>query len=191
MNKPLTAIERERYETIWRVPEYHENSPGERLVSLFGRVASPVAGETLIDLGCGKGVGGLGLQQSYGVNVTYLDFVKVEGCPEPHIQQCLWEPIKTTAHHGTNKWDYGFCVDVMEHIPKEFTMLAAKNMLDVCKRVFFVPAFVPDCKGPKHTNEPLHLTVENFVWWRDRFMELGTLLDARDLLLRGVFYVEG
>ncbi len=54
MNKPLTRIERERYETIWKVPAYREVSPGERRASLFGRVVEPVAGNTLIDFGCGR-----------------------------------------------------------------------------------------------------------------------------------------
>ena len=189
MTKPLTDTERARYETIWAVPEYSEYSPGENAVSLFGRVADPGAGNTLIDFGCGRGSAGQRLRQDYGLDVTYLDIVKVANCPEPHIQQSLWEPIQLNSN-GAKRWDYGYCCDVMEHIPKEFTMLAIRNMLDVCDKVFFIPSFISDSFGPKHTNSPLHLTIENFVWWRDRFMELGTLLDGRDLLDRGIFYVK-
>ena len=189
MTKPLTNIERARYETIWAVPEYNQISPGEGNVSLFGQIVNPRAGETLIDFGCGKGLGGQRLRQEYGLDVTYLDLVKVGNCPEPHIQQSLWEPIQPNSL-GTKRWNYGYCSDVMEHIPKEFTMLAAKNMLDVCDYVFFVPAFYQETHGPRYMNEPLHLTIECFVWWRDRFMEVGTLLDGRDLLTKGVFYVK-
>lgn len=187
MNKPLTNQERERYKTVWKLPEYSAISPGETSASLFGQVAKPQPGETLIDFGCGKGAGGQTLQQMYGVDVTYLDIVKVPGVPEPHIQQSLWEPVPLEG----KKWNYGYCCDVMEHLPREFTMLAARNMLDVCEKVFFLPSFLPDHYGPKELGEPLHLTVEGFVWWRDRFMELGTLLDGRDLLARGAFYVKG
>lgn len=189
MVKPLTEKERERYETIWSVPEYRETSPGERSASILGMVDTPKPGETLIDFGCGKGAGGQKLAQMYGLQITYLDLVKVEGCPDPHIQQSLWNPIPLPK--GGKKWNYGFCCDVMEHFPPEFTMLAARNMLDVCERVLFIPSFISDDQGPKHTGDPLHLTVEGFIWWRDRFQELGTLLDGRDLLGRGVYYVEG
>ena len=173
---------------MWQVPAYGQNSPGELYASLFGSVVSPVAGHMLIDFGCGKGVGGQTLYNMYGLNITYLDIVKVEGCPEPHIQQSLWAHIKFI---GKKHWDYGYCVDVMEHLPKEFTMLAVRNMLNVCKKgVFFIISFLPDTCGPMHLGTPLHLTTEDFTWWRDRFMEVGTLIDGRDLLSHGVYYVK-
>ena len=196
MNKKLTQIEIDRYDAIWKVPAYSEVSPGEGLSSMFVSIAKPKAGETLIDLGCGRGAGGLELDGSYGLNVTYLDVVKVMGVPEPHICQSLWEPIRPRSKRKP-KWDYGYCCDVMEHLPKEFTMLAVKNMLAVCEKVFFCIAFLPDRSGPKHTDigfavgaGQLHHTIENFVWWRDRFEEICTLINARDLMGRGVFYVE-
>lgn len=183
MNKPLTNIERTKYESMWQVPEYGVNSPGEQRASMFGRIADPRCGNTLIDFGCGKGKGGLILNNLYGLRITFLDLVSVGNVPEPHIEQSLWQPIE-------GAWDYGYCCDVMEHLPKEFTMLAVKNMLSVCSSVFFSIAFRPDVCGPKHINSALHLTVEKFTWWRDRFEEVGTLLDARDLLGQGVFYVK-
>tara|TARA_Y100000310_G_C20412041_1_gene682489 strand:+ start:135 stop:695 length:561 start_codon:yes stop_codon:yes gene_type:complete len=186
MLKPCRHLEQERYTLAWGIPAYSDMSPGEQAASLFGRVASPRAGSTLIDLGCGKGAGGLTVYNMYGLNVTYLDIVRIEGTPGPFIEQPLWEPF---AH--TKKWDYGYCCDVMEHIPAEFTMLVVRNILDACKKAFFAVSFQPDVFGPKYLKEPLHLTVQDFRWWRDRFKEVGTLLDGRDLLGKGVFYVEG
>ena len=199
MSKKLTQIEIDRYEAIWKIPAYSEVSPGEGLSAMFGKIAKPKAGETLIDLGCGRGAGGLNLTGTYGLDVTYLDIVKVKGVPDPHICQSLWEPIK--LHKGpkgkARKWNYGFCCDVMEHLPKELTMLAIMNMLAVCEKVFFCIAFMPDRSDPKHRDVgftvgggQLHHTVENFVWWRDRFDEICTVINGRDLLGRGVFYVK-
>ncbi|KKN74550.1 hypothetical protein LCGC14_0389670 [marine sediment metagenome] len=198
MNKKLTQIEIDRYDAIWKVPAYSEVSPGEGLAAMFGKIAKPKTRETLIDLGCGRGAGGLNLMGMYGLAITYLDVVKVAGVPEPYICQSLWEPIKVTRPGRKKwKWDYGYCCDVMEHLPKEFTMLAVKNMLAVCEKVFFCIAFLPDRSGPKHTDigfavgaGQLHHTIENFVWWRDRLEEICTLIDGRDLMGRGVFYVE-
>ena len=178
----IKAGEAAKYEEIWQLPEYANTSPGELRSTLFGQVAQPQEGDTLIDLGCGKGAGGLALQNAYGVEVTYLDIVKVNGVPEPFIEQPLWVPLQVKAK-------YGYCCDVMEHLPKEFVMLAISNILNSCEYAFFNISFVPDHFGQQYLQKPLHLTVENFTWWRDRFSEIGELHNARDFLGEGVYYV--
>ena len=184
--------ERAKYEDIWQLPAYAENSPGDKRSTLFGQIANPSLGDTLIDLGCGKGVGGKKLESLYGVDVTYLDITRAgDGSVEPFLKQPLWEPIPPIkGGRRTWQYNYGYCVDVMEHIPTEFTMLAVRNMLAVCKYVFFGVSFLPDYFGPAFVGQQLHLTIKDFTWWRDHFSEMGQLLDGRDLLGSGVYYVK-
>ncbi|MHA2085554.1 MAG: hypothetical protein ACXABD_17500 [Candidatus Thorarchaeota archaeon] len=61
-------------------------------------------------------------------------------------------------------------------------------LLEACDGVFFSIAFAPDYFG-RFVGEPLHLNVKPFVWWRDRLAGMGNLIEARDLLGEGVFYV--
>ncbi len=118
-----------------------------------------------------------------GFDVTLTDFVDavdVEGLP--FVQAPLWDRVSDT-------YDFGFCCDVMEHIPPEFTMLVVARLLESCKRVFFTICTEPDEFGVR-IGEPLHLTVQPFVWWRDRLRDLGTVIEARDCMTTAVFLVE-
>jgi hypothetical protein len=172
----IAEQERAKYEMCWADPAYHAYSPGAKWAEMFMEMTKA---RQVIDLGCGAGAGGKRLMELGVEDVSFLDQVYVEGVPEPFIQQPLWEPLPGT-------WDYGYCCDVMEHLPKEFTMLAASNMIEQCMSVFFSISFEPDHFG----GGALHLTVENFTWWRDRFREIGTVLEARDMVGEGVFLVE-
>ncbi len=179
----ISAHEREKYEQVWSLPAYSENSPGERRAEMFMEITGAKAGESVLDLGCGAGRGGLALAE-HGLNVAYLDFVRVGTELQPFYEQSLWNALPSR----NPKWDYGYCCDVMEHIPPEFVMLVVSNALQACRAVFFSISFTPDNFG-RFVGEPLHLTVKPYVWWRDRLGELGDVVEARDLLGEGVFYV--
>jgi hypothetical protein len=176
----LAQREREKYAAVWSLPQYHNTSPGKRHAELFGRMVQPERGLSVLDIGCGAGEGGKALKELHGLNVEYLDQVKV-GSLAPFIEQPLWKPI-------TAKFSYGYCCDVMEHIPTEFTMLCVRNMLDACEQVFFSISFQHDHFGA-YVGEALHLTVKPFTWWRDCLGEMGQLAEARDLMGEGVFLV--
>lgn len=185
----VLSHEQEKYTRAWDIPEYRRVSPGVMWADLFGSIASPESGETALDLGCGAGAGGRALAEKFSLQVTYLDFVKAEGVPEPFIQQPLWQRIDISPAGHRSPWhDYGYCCDVMEHLPTEFTMLAVSRMLECCIKVFFSISFQADHFG-KFVGEPLHLTVKPYTWWRDRLGEIGTVLEARDFNGEGIFYV--
>ena len=186
----LTDLESDKYLTAWSLPEYRKVSPGKVWAETFCSITGCRAGETVLDAGCGAGEGGREIARLTGATVTYLDLVLVQGVPRPFLQQALWERIRIElVKPSISDWDYAFCCDVMEHIPQEMSMLVVHNLLEVCRRVFFSISFLPDRLG-RMVGKPLHLNVQNFVWWRDRLREMGTLLEARDCLGEGVFYVE-
>jgi SAM-dependent methyltransferase len=179
----LAAAERRKYERAWAMPRYRTYSPGEQVLPIFRSLVRKRG--TLIDLGCGTGRAGQALFES-GFDVTLMDFA--DNCVEerelPFLKQNLWSrwPDRT--------WDYGYCCDVMEHIPPEKVEPALEQIFKHCHRVFFSVHFGEDGFG-ELLGERLHLTIQPFVWWRDLFGEYGTVKDARDLIGMGTFYVVG
>ena len=102
-----------------------------------------------------------------------LDFVRncldadvkaiVDG-PDPKlyfIKADLEKPIPIAA-------EYGFCTDVMEHIPPDKVGVVLDNILKAAQRVWFSIALFEDACG-KLIGETLHLSVHPFEWWKEQF----------------------
>lgn len=181
---PMAEVERTKYEEMWNISDYRKISPGVGFVEVFGELAKPQEGEGLLDLGCGSGRAGRKLAKKYGLNVVFLDHVQVSKLNKPFIKQCLWEPIPTR----NPKWSYGYCCDVMEHIPVEYVMLVLERIRNACTEVFFSIANCPDVFGTS-IGVPLHLVVKPYAWWLHKLREVGEVLDARDLQNESIFYV--
>ncbi len=193
----LVQTERETYETMWAVEAYAANSPGEQLVSIFQDMAgrhSPVGGATwlrsasVLDAGCGSGKGALALRKE-GYAVTLCDLTQAGLVPEakalPFHPVLLWDDVvRVTGRH-----DYVYCCDVMEHIPPTFGMLVAHQMIKVARKgVFFSISLVPDVHGV-WVGKSLHQNVQSFNAWRDQLATIGHVLECRDLLINGIFFV--
>lgn len=169
---------------MWDVDAYSVNSPGKQLVDYFINIAKPPIPCFILDVGAGAGAGSRELK-SRGFHVQAFD-----------ITDAAWkhDDIKLTTGsiwrdmNFRTKFDFGYCCDVMEHIPQEFTALSVSEILRNCERAFLSISFGPDNCGV-WIGQPLHLTVKPFTWWRDLMREVGTLHDARDLMGDGVFLV--
>ncbi len=181
----LAAFERRKYQEIWAYSQYRHYSPGEHALPIFRQVWRKRG--TLVDLGCGTGRAGAKLAED-GWDVTLLDFVdnsldfKVKEKNLPFVRANLW-----TNWEG--EYDYGYCCDCMEHIPEEKVVRVLRNIVKHCRRTFFSIHFLPDNFG-KVIGHPLHLTVQPFVWWRDLLREHGELVDARDQIGIGAFFLQ-
>jgi hypothetical protein len=184
--RDVTAPERAKYEKMWTVPLYFENSPGLDNVDRFIKTMEPKPGSTVIDLGCGAGVAGLELERR-GFRVTYLDLVDTALNPEVDRVHFMGAPLWGNWRRPMG-WDYGFCCDVLEHIPTEYTMLAIQRIVRSCRVSWLQIALEPDVFG-QVIGQPLHLTVQPFDWWRDRIASLGELIVARDLCGVGLYVV--
>ena len=183
------AQERAKYAEIWSLPEYREaHSPGLDNVDRFMEVMDPKPRDRIIDIGCGSGRAGLEFQNR-GLRPWWLDITDAGLDPavdrSRFIETPMWSPWPNRIFPA---WDYGFCCDVLEHIPTEYTMLTIDRILTACTTSWLQIALRPDEFG-KLIGEPLHLTVRPFDWWLIRLATLGTVVDARDLCGTALFIV--
>jgi 2-polyprenyl-3-methyl-5-hydroxy-6-metoxy-1,4-benzoquinol methylase len=181
----LTQTERAKYELLAAVPQYAEFSPAERYLPVFLELVGDSRG-TVLDAGCCTGKGGV-LLKAHGFDVTLCDLTDshlVDGAKAlPFVSACLWHEVDSFTH------DYVIACDVLEHIAIEYTMLVVRNLLAIAKRGLFLSiALQPDQFGVM-VGEHLHQTVQAFPWWKARIGELGDIVDARDLLNVGLYYV--
>jgi SAM-dependent methyltransferase len=177
-------LEVEKYERIWNHPQYRVVAPGEDLVLKFWSVASPKEGDTLIDFGCGTGRAAQKLQD-FGLKVTAVDFTENSRDKDvnvPFVQADLTASVLIAAQ-------YGFCTDVLEHIPTRDVRQALINILGAARHAFFQISCVEDQLG-KLIGEPLHLTVYPHDWWKQQLEDLGCkILWSEDLGHTCLFYV--
>lgn len=164
--------EQEKYNEVWRFKEYGDESPGARAAAKFIEVVKPDKWRFFADFGCGSGRGALEIIRLLDIEpcqMALVDFADGSRIDEAKslrfIHANLSESIPIRA-------DYGYCCDVMEHIPPELVEKTIRNIMGACSGCFFQICTVQDdfC-GLIGT--PLHLTVKPHSWWRELFVSLG------------------
>lgn len=153
--------EKAKYDRIHQVPGY---SPGPGIAFVNNALKYIKQGDSIIDFGCGTG----DAAQAFidlGHDVHAVD-ISVNGLRHDFGNKFYQSPLhKLDKELPPAKW--GFCVDVMEHLPPSWVDLALKQMARKVENCFFVISGVPDTWGKK-INETLHLTVMPGNWWLDR-----------------------
>ena len=184
-------VEQAKYQRLWNMPEYRAYSPGSQAIDWFVEMAHPKIGDSVLDIGCGSGKASAELM-ARGYKVLGIDFAS--NCLDddaciPFMQADLRAPLLNRVRvklSTTSRADFAFCADFMEHMPTEWVMYVLNNIKTTTKNCWFLIPFTSDVFG-RVIGQPLHLTVRPFTWWRDRMREIGDLVDARDLMGRGVF----
>ena len=183
----LIESEKAKYDEIWSLDDYRKYSPGLENVERFMKILAPRSGSTVIDIGCGTGEAGLALED-YGLRVKWLDLssAALDGSimAKDFFQMPIWSNWSRPMGY-----DYGFCCDVMEHIPIEFVMLSLSRIISNCNTSWLQICNLPDTFGAVY-GKPLHLTVQPFTWWLERLRMLGTVTDARDLCGTSLYVVK-
>lgn len=193
VEKVLT--EKEKYTKMWRVDEYRKVAPGELAAQTFLSLAKPKDGEEVIDFGCGTGRSIFPFLMFSKLNITLTDFAP--NCLDDVVRKAIDthnERITFIEHDLTRdpvKYArYGYCTDVMEHIPEDDVDLVLMNIMESARSVFFRISTTPDVMGPKYLKQHLHLTVHDYAWWCAKFAGLGaTILHSEDLGGAVDFYV--
>lgn len=156
----LAASERAKYERMWALPEYRVWSPGEdsaeEAMSIFGT-------SSVIDFGCGEGRA-LDKFLGAGMETVGIDLVRLR--EEGVIEACLWDlPVELDIAA------WGFCADVMEHIPTDKVDAVLSNIAGKVRLgCYFRISTEPDGMGAL-IGERLHLTVRDAIWWGKRVQE--------------------
>jgi SAM-dependent methyltransferase len=168
-------------------PHWYESLPANPFRSKHLTRRIP---QTVLDAGCGSGKGAVELAR-LGFDVTLCDLtdggLMDEAKALPFFSQCLWDPI---AARPDRTFDWVYCCDVLEHIPPTFTMLVVSRLLEASRKGLFLSiALVEDHFGV-WAGRPLHLSMQNFVAWREQLGALGRVKESRDLLNTGLYLVE-
>lgn len=166
--------EQAKYEQCWSDKRYRIHAPGEGVAMTFVRVVRPQADEWCIDFGTGTGRGALQVAVRGGLRMWMLDFAA--NCLDEAVAECIErspDRFRFTQHDLMNPLGhltatYGYCTDVMEHIPPDDVDKVLKNILSSARHVFLHIHCTPDDYGKVIVGEPLHLTVQPYAWWKER-----------------------
>jgi hypothetical protein len=158
----LLASEASKYRATWTNPLYRAVSPGERHLAHALEWMRPDPYTSFTDWGCGTGRAAAELHaREFDVRLVDIAANAYTG-DLPFVEACLW-----ALPESLGPTDYGFCADVMEHIPTEhiddvFAGVAARTS-KVC---YFQIALFHD--NHFTGNGPLHLSVFPAEWWVDK-----------------------
>jgi hypothetical protein len=178
--------ERAKFDELWQtLPEYAADCVGSNVTN-FIEIVKPEPPASILDVGCGSGGAGMELAK-LGFDVSWSDIssVSINGIDRERFHHMpLWElPLGKS-------YDYGYCFDVMDSIPIEFTMLAVFKLTMVCKVTYYNICLVPKPTMDQKFGRPVQASVMSFNWWRDRFAYFGKLHEARDLGRNAIYVLE-
>lgn len=165
-----SASEKAKYEKAWEIEQYRVESPGVRNLPRFFDKFNPGTSNSVADFGCGTGKASLMIREK-GVKVKMVDITETALNPEvkanlqdgyfDFIEASLWE-----MPEDFEQVDYGYCVDVMEHLPEEKVDAVLDMIQAKCKEgVYFAIALYQDSHFANLVGEYLHLTVKDAQWW--------------------------
>lgn len=185
--------EQAKYERMWKRSEYRNVAPGEDAAQLFIAHANPPPGATVVDYGCGTGRGALVVAMFTRAKVVMVDFAS--NCLDDDVRGAIQHnPDRLSfIQHDLNKpleimSEYGFCTDVMEHLPPEEVDGVLKNILAQSKHCFLQISTTDDVMGSL-IGERLHLTVRPYSWWLEKLNSLGAVMHwSRDAGNAALFY---
>jgi len=165
---PSDVPERNKYQLMWQYDEYRKHSPGELAAETAMDLLQPDS--MVIDFGCGTGRAGIAMRR-LGLDVLLIDFA--DNCRDdealglPFLQWDLTQPIPARAN-------WGFCCDVLEHIPTHLVEQTVRNIMDAARTVFIQIGTEDAHFGGEYE---LHLTQRPHDWWREVFLRLGYLIE--------------
>jgi len=176
----IELTEQAKYEKMWEYEEYRATSPGEACAHTFLEQARPLKDSTLLDLGCGTGRGGLMLALFGRMKVTLIDFAKnaldedVRNATVTQPTRISWVQADLTKQLPLQA-SYGYCCDVMEHIPPSQLDTVLRNILAAAPHTFFQISCREDHCG-MIIDEELHLSIHPYEWWVKKFRDHGVII---------------
>ncbi len=171
-------LEQRKYQEVWEHDEYRKFSPGKLEHHRALSVMDMLPGDTITDFGCGEGwsvkfFSDKGMD-AFGVDIA-SNAIRAPGIVV--VEACLWDL------GDIMRSDFGFCCDVMEHIPTAKVRDTLENIAaHVRTACYFRISTEPDHFGPKLIGKPLHLTVASADSWRkvlEKFFDAVMTVDKK------------
>lgn len=134
----IKPTERSKYEAMWAHPQYRAVAPGADVAMTFLREArlKPGAGSST---SAAAPAAALMIAMLAGARVHMLDFAS--NCLDTEVRDSLCESLTFTQHDLLRpvpvQAEYGYCTDVMEHLPPETVDRTLVNILQAAQHVFF------------------------------------------------------
>ena len=169
---------------MWAHEFYRLLSPGCKAASLFLETFKKEIkpGDSLTDLGCGTGRAALSFFE-IDLKVHLVDIA--DNCLEEKIatlmllspdrlsftQASLWE-----LPDSVQQSDWIYCVDVLEHLPREKVETALKLLASKTKKGGLIQVFHEEESFGTFIDETLHLTIETQQWWTEKISSCWELL---------------
>jgi 2-polyprenyl-3-methyl-5-hydroxy-6-metoxy-1,4-benzoquinol methylase len=171
----ITAIEKAKYEKVWtELPQYGIFSPGCVHIEDICEYLKGKGITTVLDAGTGSGKALKSLLNA-GFDAVGVD-ITLRGI-NPKLE--LKGKIMEYALHQipTDRlYEFIYCTDVMEHIPKELIDLSLERLSAICVgEAYFMISLLNDGFG-KLVNETLHVSVLKADEWK-RYIEKHFTID--------------
>jgi len=174
MNDDLYQAEKVKYERMHAVPGYSVG-PGEGYVDSLLKCGFIKPGETIIDFGCGTGDAARKFADK-GHLVMVVDIVRDALRPEHGLDDRFFLASLHELPANLPRADWGFCSDVMEHLPEKWVDSALAGIRKKVDKCFFSISGNPDGWGAL-IGEKLHLTVKPFAWWEEKIKKYWPVVD--------------
>jgi hypothetical protein len=187
MDELRFTIEDHKYSRLWQ--DGYKEAHWKRLARFAlktTRGTTPLSG---VDFGFGNG-NTMDYFLSHGFHV--------QGVEISHYAVTRQRELGRVVHHaslddihilGDNQFTFGFCNDVIEHLPEEYVTPSLDEMTRLCSDYLFISV----CPEPSHhlsfEGENLHLTVKPEAWWRERFERYGQTEKINFWFSRSLRYV--
>lgn len=171
-NIPDEVRERQKYEAIWEIEEYRTVSPGLEFVEDAVESLRMTEGMSVADLGCGTGRATKWFSD-HGFDAFGVDIARnaLEEDVQVHIQP-LWEPLPEA--------DYGFSVDVLEHIPTDKVEATLKAIHKACRVGCYLNIDTIHDSFGAMIGQRLHMTVQPASWWNEQLSKLWPDVSMRE-----------
>jgi 2-polyprenyl-3-methyl-5-hydroxy-6-metoxy-1,4-benzoquinol methylase len=158
----VSVEERQKYERMWEFEQYrgdHVTAYAREAIARMGMRR----GDSVIDFGAGAGYASVHLQEA-GLRVLAIEIARNALASDiaarvPYLIGSLWEmPVDVVA-------DWGFCCDVMEHIPTAHVDEVLAFIARSVRRSSFMSISLRADGCGRLIGQPLHLTVQPADWW--------------------------
>jgi hypothetical protein len=171
LNDTVEKKETHKYNQMWNIDNYRKVAPGEFMVENAIEKLGLTTDDKIIDFGVGTGRGAKKFQDK-GFSITGVDLSINCLDKDVNVPLCiasLWNlPENLTC-------DYGYCTDVMEHIPTDKVEDVILGISKACKKgVYFQICLTEDHMGA-YIDDHLHLTVKPSEWWVDILSKYFTI----------------